>query len=207
MIREIAALRAEIEALKSAMGRLFDVGTVEEVDAEKGYRLKIGERDGQPVLSPWYPHPESGKTSIPLKKGQTAIGINPGGDARQGFLLRGGYSDGHQTPNRDMEANVFSDADVTATVKGGAASVTAAQKVGITTPDTTIDGKAHVTGDTRVDGRFHADGGITSNGEVHLGGDGGKRVARLGDRVHVMTGSSAGLWPIVEASTVVFAVD
>lgn len=42
---------------------------------------------------------------------------------------------------------------------------------------------------------------------VDLGGPGGKRVARLGDRVSIATGSSAGLWPIVEASQSVFASD
>lgn len=40
---------------------------------------------------------------------------------------------------------------------------------------------------------------------VDLGGGGGKRVARLGDRVEITSGSSAGLWPIVEASEKVFA--
>lgn len=42
---------------------------------------------------------------------------------------------------------------------------------------------------------------------VDLGGGGGKRVARVGDRVHVLSGSSAGMWEIVEGSETVFAVD
>lgn len=35
---------------------------------------------------------------------------------------------------------------------------------------------------------------------VTLGGEGGKQVARVGDRVAVREGSSQGLWPIVEGS-------
>lgn len=49
-------------------------------------------------------------------------------------------------------------------------------------------------------------------GEVHLGdtitiGVNGNRVARIGDRVNVTFGSSAGLHPIVEGSKVVLAED
>ncbi|MCE6073390.1 phage baseplate assembly protein V [Agrobacterium vitis] len=54
---------------------------------------------------------------------------------------------------------------------------------------------------------FSDNGGVTElHGErVNLAGTDGKRVARLGDRVRVSSGSSAGLWPIVEASEKVFA--
>lgn len=40
---------------------------------------------------------------------------------------------------------------------------------------------------------------------VTLGGVGGQKVARVGDKVEIATGSSAGLWPIVEGSDVVSA--
>lgn len=42
---------------------------------------------------------------------------------------------------------------------------------------------------------------------IDLGGEGGKPVARIGDLVSVSIGSSAGLWPIVEGSGAVRAVD
>lgn len=178
MIREFIALSADVEALKNAFGRAIRVGPVALVDKEKGYRLKLGEApDGQPFLSPWYPHPETGKTSVPLKVGQVVGVINPAGDPRQGVLIRGGYSDGQPSPNEDMEANVFEDANVRVEVSGGVVRVTAATSVVIDAPD------------------------------VSLGGTGGKRVARVGDRVHVQAGSSTGFWPIVEGSSVVTAVD
>lgn len=61
-----------------------------------------------------------------------------------------------------------------------------------------------VTGDTAT---VTAANVIVNSPNVQLGGDGGKRVARIGDRVDVGAGSSKGLWPIVEGSSQVFAVD
>ncbi|EPR19753.1 hypothetical protein L905_21595 [Agrobacterium sp. TS43] len=52
-----------------------------------------------------------------------------------------------------------------------------------------------------------ADKVIVQSDNVQLGGDGGKKVARIGDLVHVMSGSSSGKWPIVEGSGKVFAID
>jgi phage baseplate assembly protein V len=48
--------------------------------------------------------------------------------------------------------------------------------------------------------------GITAP-HVDLGASGGKGVARIGDMVHVTFGSSAGMHPIIEGSTKVFASD
>lgn len=178
MIREFMALASDVEVLKSAFGRLVKVGPVEVIDAQKGYRLKLGENaDGSPYLSPWMPHPETGKSSVPLKKGQIVGVINPGGDPRQGILVRGGYSDENASPNDDMSANVFADAGVRLSIK---------------------DGVLHVEAGTHV---------IVSAPKISLGGEGGERVARVGDRVHVEKGSSAGFWKIVEGSGVVSAVD
>lgn len=46
-----------------------------------------------------------------------------------------------------------------------------------------------------------------SASRVDLGAAEGKKVARIGDKVHVMSGSSTGFWPIVEGSSKVFAAD
>ena len=115
MIDEIVQLKEEVEALKSFVHRLLQVGPIAEVDAQKGYRIKLGEE----LLSPWLPHPETGKTSVPLKKGQLVGVVNPSGDPRQGFLVRGGYGGEHKTPNTNMDANVFEDAGVKVTVVSG----------------------------------------------------------------------------------------
>ena len=126
MIREFVSLYADVQALKNAFGRTFRVGPVADVHPEKGYRISYGKVDGKEFLSPWIAHPESGKTSEPLKKGQIVGILAVGGDPRQSLLIRGGYSDEHASPNNDMDANVFADGDVRITVKGGQITLSAA---------------------------------------------------------------------------------
>jgi hypothetical protein len=176
MIREFVSLRADVEQLKSMFGRGIKVGPVAVVDPERGFRIKLGEGEGgEPYLSPWYPHPESGgatKTWAPLSKGQIVGMINPGGDPRQGILLRGGFSDANPPPSQSLGENVFAFGGVTITVaEGGAVTIDAPGTVVVNSPD------------------------------VQLGGEGGRPVARLGDLVEVASGSSAGRWPIVTAAT------
>lgn len=48
---------------------------------------------------------------------------------------------------------------------------------------------------------------VVKSDNVRLGGEGGEKVARIGDMVQVTGGSSAGLHPIVDGSSKVFAVD
>lgn len=121
----IQPILRDVHMLKSAFSRMVKEGAVEEIDAEKGYRIRLGEgADGQPYLSGWVPHPETGKTSVPLKKGQRVALLSPGGDIRQALLLRSGYSDEHASPNSNIEANVFEDAGVRAEVADGKLTVT-----------------------------------------------------------------------------------
>lgn len=115
----LVGMKADIEMLKTAFGNSLKIGPVEKIDAEKGYRLRLGGTDDDPYLSPWYPHPETGKTSVPLKKGQIVGVMNPSGDPRQGLVFRGGYSDDNPSPNDNMDANVFEDAGVRIEVKDG----------------------------------------------------------------------------------------
>ncbi len=60
-----------------------------------------------------------------------------------------------------------------------------------------VDGMVVITANTAV---------TVNDPKVELGGEGGKPVARFGDKVHVMSGSSAGMWPIVEGSRFVSAL-
>lgn len=181
MISEIIAQRADIEQLKTLFGRALRVGPVEVVDPERGFRIKLGDgADGKPFLSPFYPHPESGgatSTWAPLSKGQIVGVINPGGDPRRGVLLRGGFSEANPPPSQSLDENKLEFGQVTITLgKDGSVTIDAATKVVVNSP------------------------------KVELGGEGGPKVARLGDHVRVGYGSSAGLHPIVEGSDVVSAI-
>jgi len=109
----------DLHMLKSAYSRTIKEGFVEEGDAAKGYRINFGEDDKGKYLSSWVPHPETGKTSMPLKNRQRVVAIAPGGDLSRALLVPAGYSDEFPSPNDDMEANVFEDAGVKATVRDG----------------------------------------------------------------------------------------
>lgn len=80
-------------------------------------------------------------------------------------------------------------------------------------PPSESEGEVVVTfGDTRLelrgdDALVKSAKVIVESEDVHLGGDDGKRIARVGDRVDVKSGSSKGLWPIIEGSSVVRAID
>lgn len=135
MIEALAGMKIDIEMLKTAFGNALKVGPVEVVDARKGYRLKLGEApDGTPFLSPWYPHPESGGatgTWAPLSKGQIVGVINPGGDPRQGVLIRGGFSGINPPISESLGENKYKFGGVVVTVANG--------KI-------TIEGDLHVIG-------------------------------------------------------------
>ncbi|MBN9033741.1 MAG: baseplate assembly protein [Rhizobiales bacterium 63-7] len=164
MIAEFLAMRLDVEMLKTAFGNSLKVGPVEVVDAEKGYRLRLGGTDAEPFLSPFYPHPETGKTSIPLKKGQIVGVINPSGDPRQGVMFRGGYSDENASPNSDMAANVFADAGVRITVAAGALTIEAdGVSVVINGSGLSVSG-GRVEHDGKNIGSSHVHGGIVPGG-------------------------------------------
>lgn len=127
MYRELLALKIDIEMLKTAFGNSMKVGPIAAIDARRGYRIKFGEdENGEPFLSPWYPHPESGGSSstwMPLSLGQIVGMVNPNGDTRQGLLIRGGFSDANQPPSEDMLANVLRAFGVSVTVKDGTVTI------------------------------------------------------------------------------------
>ncbi len=157
MIDAFLGLKIDVEMLKTAFGNALKVGPVEDVDAEKGYRLKLGEGPDGPFLSPWYPHPESGGatgTWAPLSKGQIVGVINPGGDPRQGVLIRGGFSGDNPPISQSLDENRFQFGGVTITIAGG---------------KLTIDGDVQINGSSlrhnaKNVGDTHLHGGIVPGG-------------------------------------------
>lgn len=149
---DIVTLAASHETLVNAFGRAIKTGTVKQVDKDKGYRLSYGTINGEEFLSPWLPHPESSKTSIPLKEGEIVGIVAPGGDPRQGFMLRGGYSEKHPSPASDMDANVFKDGGVVISIKDGVAHLE-------------FPGGMRLKGDLTVDGNIVSNGTVTNKGK------------------------------------------
>ena len=124
MFREMAKQRIDFEMLRTAVSNSMSEGPVAKLDAQKGYRIELGMGDDGPILSPWYPHPENSKTSVPLRVGQNVGVFHPTGDPMQGFMMATGYSDKQKSPNDDVLANVFEDAGVRLVVKDGSLTIT-----------------------------------------------------------------------------------
>ncbi len=165
MIQSLIGMKIDMEMLKTAFDNSIKVGRVAAVDAAKGYRIKLGEdENGQPYLSPWYPHPESGGNSstwMPLSEGQIVGVINPTGDPRQGLLVRGGFSDENAPPSSDLLANVLRAFGVTATVKDGTVTIE-----GNLVVKGNVDFKdGHVKHNTADIGDTHVHSGIRRGGE------------------------------------------
>lgn len=106
MVSTVERLLHEIAELKLRVANAVQVGPVAESDAEKGYRVALGvDRDGEPRLSPWLPHPDSGggnKSWRPLTKGQIVAVMAPGGEVEQGFILRAGFGGEDPPPSQDL---------------------------------------------------------------------------------------------------------
>jgi phage baseplate assembly protein gpV len=164
MIDALLELRRELEELKRVVGNLIRTGTVEDADPQKGYRLNFGtDEDGQPVKSPWYPYPESGgptKSWMPLGKGQVMTAINPAGDSRQGFLVRGGFCDQFPQPSQSLDENVFSFGDVRITVNKDSATLAVDEVKLVVSRDGVAMAKGKITHNKKNIGDTHTHGGV-----------------------------------------------
>ena len=124
LLQEFVKLRHELAEVRHNQANMLRVGTVEQVDGQKGYQVNFGEDDGKAIPSPWFPHPEQGgayKTWRPMAKGQIVHVFCPNGDPRQGFILpKGGFSDENRQPSDKLDENVetFGDWKMTLTKDG-----------------------------------------------------------------------------------------
>ncbi|WP_298981560.1 baseplate assembly protein [uncultured Roseibium sp.] len=158
----IAGQRIDLEQLKTKFGHMIKVGPIEVVDAVKGYRIKLGEGEDGPFLSPWLPHPESGGQSsswVPLSEGQIVAVLSPNGDMRQGALLRNGFTDGNPQPSDDLKANFFEAFDITISMKDGTLKVKG---------DIEIEGDVEITGNLKVTGDIDFRGGYVKHNDTAI---------------------------------------
>lgn len=176
------------------------VGTVDAVDLQAGTASVKIDDDWTTASLPWIEHHASGRVRswTPPMAGDQVTVLSPSGEPGQGLILRGLPSSANPLPSQAEAVTVlaqWSDGaldqyDAAAHARtislpaGGAVTI----KIGDKPAITLIDGVATILADT-----------------VALGGAGGQPVARKGDHVKIDSGSSAGLWPIVEGSAVVSA--
>lgn len=186
-----------ITDLERRLSNSIVVGRVSRVDhAKNRYRVKVGELE-----TDWIPmavgRAGTTRTYSSATEGEQVVIASPSGDLSQGVIVgsvatsetqaadqgnihRTVYPDG-TTIEYDHDSNAYR-----MVVAGGGAINMTVEGGGI-----------NITCETAV----------VNAAAVELGGAGGKPVARVGDMVNVGSGSSAGMWPIVEGSGVVRAVD
>lgn len=158
-------------------------GTIAEVGSGENagkYRVQLSEQGGKPYLSPWLKAKALGAGGVKIEVMRT-VGEQVDVVSESGDLT-----------DAVVDLSTYSDENA----RANGANVPLHIKIG--------DAVFEMSGDGLT---VTAPNVVVNSPHVQLGGEGGKRVARIGDRVSVTTGSSQGLWPIVEGSDSVFAVD
>jgi phage baseplate assembly protein V len=217
-----SASYAEAEIERRLMN-LLRIGVVMSVDVENARaRVKMGETETAAL--PWATSRAGADRSwwCP-SEGEQVLVASPDGDLRRGVIVASLYSGAHPAPAQEphIHRTVYEDGTVVEydreenrllvqVAQGGKIDIIAsggevrveADKVVLDTPlieSSKAGGKSDSVSIKAVNATIEAD-------TLNLGGAGGARVARIGDRVQVGSGSSAGFWPIVEGSSKVKAV-
>lgn len=155
-------------------------GKIAEISDDKSkYRVELSQQGEKPFLTPWI-------KARTLSAGGVKIDVLYSvGEQVDVVSESGDLADAQIDFSTYSDENARENSDTPLHIK-----------IGSTVIEATGD-RAKVTADTVV----------VQSSNVQLGGEGGKKVARIGDLVHVQSGSSSGKWPIVEGSATVFAVD
>lgn len=175
---QITYLFGELEEIKRRNRNRKRTGTISKLDLGKGLaRVEFQSPDGKPYLGPWMPWKE---------------------------VASGGIKT-HIPPTLGEQVDVLSES-------GDMGDGVIDMSIPSTDNPRPHDGAEAVLtkGDTRIsigDGEVSLKSPIVNiiADEINLGGSGGKKVARIGDMVRISSGSSAGLHPIVQGSSVVKA--
>jgi phage baseplate assembly protein gpV len=156
-------------------------GTVAEVNDDGTYRVKLAEQDGREYKTGWIRPRQLGagnvKFDVVLKQGEQVDVVSENGDMTDAMIEMSAYSNDNARANGSNVPLHIRVGENVTIEVSGNEATVTAPKVVVNSPD------------------------------VSLGAEGGPAVARIGDRVLVSAGSSAGLWPIVEGSGRVTAAD
>lgn len=199
LIEHVIAMERRIIELERKQENAVRVGRIEEIDASRGLvKVDVGTPE-HPLVSGWVPWTERAggiRTWTPPSPGEQVRLISPTGDMAQGWVDQGGFSNENVQPHDREDERVFTVGETTITETG--------DSVLIQTMDATVEcTNAKIKAEEQAE--IETAKAIIKADKVELGDEGGPAVARIGDRVKVPVGSSAGLWPIVEGSSIVNA--
>jgi phage baseplate assembly protein V len=180
----------DLNDLGRRLANIIRLGQIFEIDYEVAKaRVKIG--DLETDWLPWIASNSGANNSWnPPEIDEQVMILSPGGELNQGVILPSLYRDNATENSGTVKSIVFAD---------GSKVLFDSESGNL---DLDIKGNAtiKVAGDAQIESP-----NITLKGNVDLGDIGGNPVARVGDKVQIDSGSSAGQWPIISGSSKVKA--
>lgn len=172
------------------LANIIRLGQIFEIDYEAAKaRVKIG--DLETDFLPWITA-KSGenKNWNPPEIDEQVMILSPGGELNQGVILPSLYRGSAPENSSDIQSIIFADGSKISFDKSSG--------------NLDLDIKGNATIKAAGSAQIEASN-ITLKGNVDLGEAGGNAVARVGDKVQIDSGSSAGQWPIISGSSKVKA--
>ena len=180
--------------LAKRLSNIIRIGTIFEINHQTAKaRVKIGELETD--FLPWA-NANSGSNNSwnPPEIDEQVIILSPSGDLSQAVILPSLYKNNASDSDQNIKSITYQDGSkISFNVSSGTLDLDLKGDVTIK-----VVGNANIEGDNiNITGSSN----ITLDGNVDLGGSGGQPIARIGDKVEITGGSSAGQWPIISGSS------
>ena len=180
--------------LTKRLSNIIRIGTIFEINVQTAKaRVKIGELETD--FLPWA-NSNSGSNNIwnPPEIDEQVVILSPSGDLSQAIILPSLYKNNASNSDQNIKSITYQDGSkISFNVSSGTLDLDLKGDVIIK-----VVGNANIEGDNI---NITASSNITLDGNVDLGGSGGQPIARIGDKVEITGGSSAGQWPIISGSS------
>ena len=180
--------------LAKRLSNIIRIGTIFEINHQTAKaRVKIGELETD--FLPWA-NSNSGNNNSwnPPEIDEQVIILSPSGDLSQAVILPSLYKNNASDSDQNIKSITYQDSSkISFNVLSGTLDL-----------DLKGDVKIKVAGNANIEGNninITGSSNITLDGNVDLGGSGGQPIARIGDKVEITGGSSAGQWPIISGSS------
>lgn len=168
------------------LANIIRIGQIFEIDfATAKARVRIG--DLETDFLPWITaNSAENKNWNPPEVDEQVIILSPSGELNQGVILPSLYRNNAPENSANIQSITFKDGSKISFDKTSG------------NLDLNIKGNAtiKVAGNAQIEAAS-----ILLKGNVDLGNSGGKAIARVGDKVKIDSGSSAGEWPIISGSS------
>jgi phage baseplate assembly protein V len=170
------------------LANIIRIGTIFEIDFQAAKaRVKIGELETD--FLPWA-NANSGSNNSwnPPEIDEQVIILSPSGDLSLAVILPTLYKNNASDSDQNIKSITYQDGSkISFDIASGTLDL-----------DLKGDVKIKVVGNAEIEAAK-----VTLKGDVDLGGSGGQPIARIGDKVEITGGSSAGQWPIISGSSLV----